>query len=96
MGITEKKGGLPVFDTDILNTFFRQLLKLTLSRRHDVANVAFLPSPRADKTLRTSSPQRQVGRAGVRGFYIIMRAGLKGLTSGSRVRSVKIYLLRRG
>ena len=31
--------------------------------------------------LRTLSPQRQVGKAGVRGFYIIMRAGLKGLIS---------------
>ena len=32
--------------------------------------------------------QRQVGKAGVRGFYIIMRAGLKGLT-------FKSYVVRR-
>ena len=28
MGIVEKEGGLPVVDTDILNTFISQLLKL--------------------------------------------------------------------
>ena len=28
MGIVEKEGGLPVFDADILKTFFCQLLKL--------------------------------------------------------------------
>ena len=49
---------------------------LALSRRHDVTNVTSLPVTRADKTLRMSSPQRQVGRSGVRGFYIIMWAGL--------------------
>ena len=54
---------------------------LTLSRLHDVRNVTFLPSTRADMALRTSSPQHQVGKTGVRGFYIIMRAGLKGLIS---------------
>ena len=52
---------------------------LTLSHRHDVPNVTFLPSTRADMTLRMSSPQRQVEKTGVRGFYIIMWAGLKGL-----------------
>ena len=57
---------------------FCSFMKLTLSHPHDVPNVTFLPSPHADKTLRTSSPQCQVGKAGVRGFYIIKRAGLKG------------------
>ena len=33
---------------------------------------------RVDMMLRTSRPQRQVGKTGVRGFYI-MRAEMKGL-----------------
>ena len=33
MGILEKEGGLPVFDTDNLKCFFCQLLKLSPSSR---------------------------------------------------------------
>ena len=36
---------------------------LTLSHLHDVPNVTCLPSTHADMTLRTSSPQRQIGKS---------------------------------
>ena len=48
------------------------ILRLTLSRGHNVPNVTLFPSPRADKNVKS---ERRV-----RGFYIIMRAGLKGLS----------------
>ena len=45
-----------------LQMYKLSLLPLTLSHRLDVPNVNFLPSTGADMTLRTSSPQRQVGK----------------------------------
>ena len=43
---------------------------LTLSHRHNVANVTFLPSPRTDKTLRTSATSSRKDRdEGVLHYY---------------------------
>ena len=62
------------------------MTRLTLSHQHDVPNVNFLPSTLADMTLRTSSPQLQFGKTGVRGFHIIMRAGMKELNYANIVK----------